>query len=77
MAARWILMVFALAALGSSTGCRTWCERNYPCPPACTPCCYPAPTAHAPPAIPAVPAAPVANWGNPTGRPLNCTCTCQ
>lgn len=81
MAAKRLLATFALAALLGSTGCRSWCERHYPCPApmgaptSCAPCappatCYSAPTPawNAPAAVPV--GVPVA------GRPT-CTCTCQ
>ncbi len=69
MAARKILIALAMVALSLSTGCRSYCERNYPCPaPAYG--AYPAPCP--PPNYGAVPA------GVPAPRVMsNCTCTCQ
>jgi hypothetical protein len=62
-----------LLALGTLSGCASWCNRNYPCaqPVAYAPpsgCCCPAPAA----AVPAYsqPAAYAPTWQAPTG----CTC---
>jgi hypothetical protein len=74
MSAKRFLITFALAALLAATGCRTWCERHYPCPTpvAAAPCCVPcAPTSGY------APAAPVQTWSSPApvaGRRLNCVC---
>ena len=68
MAAKRILMVCALAMIFGSTGCRGFCERNYPCASPQQPCqpCYPQ-TSYAPSAAP---------WsGGAPGTQLNCTCT--
>ena len=56
----------------ASTGCRSYCERNYPCPQpyAAAPYCPPAP------AYGAVPAAPVAGAYGPGVARTGCTCTC-
>jgi hypothetical protein len=71
MAARTLLMALAMAALTLSTGCRSYCERNYPCPAPVGYGAYPAAGAPCPaPNYGAVPAA-------PAGRVINgCTCTC-
>ncbi len=76
MSAKRFLLTFALAALLAATGCRTWCERHYPCP---TP--YPA-TAAAPCCVPCTPTvgyspAPVQSWTTPSVGPKNCRCTCD
>ncbi len=68
MTAKRFWSMIALVALAASTGCRSWCEHHYPCPPPCTPCCPPAASAY--PAVPAAP--PPSNWG----APKTCTCTC-
>jgi hypothetical protein len=81
MTARRLLIAVSVAVLAVATGCRSWCERSYPCQtpvvaaPApttacvpCQPCCVPA---TAPAAVPAVPAPPP-TWNAPrTG-----TCVC-
>lgn len=74
MSAKRFLITFALAALLAATGCRTWCERHYPCPTPQT-CCVPcAPTSGYGPPPP-----PVQTWSQPVSRggPRNCTCTCD
>jgi hypothetical protein len=46
-----------LVALLLSTGCRCWCEKHYPCPPAYPP--PPPPAGYAPqPCVPCVPCCP-------------------
>jgi hypothetical protein len=69
MAARKVLIALAMVALSLSTGCRSYCERNYPCP---SPVAYgaPYPAACPPPNYGAVPVAPPRTM-------TNCTCTCQ
>jgi hypothetical protein len=78
---RWVILS-ALAALLVSTGCRGWCERNYPCPqqypvsaapapaPApcvpCVPCC--------PTTVGASPAAAPPAWNAPAARTGTCVC---
>jgi hypothetical protein len=85
MTSKRVLIGVALAVLAASTGCRSFCDRNYPCqapcaspvvaapppPPAaaCVPCCPPGTAAAY---VPPAPAAPAANWGAPRGD----TCTC-
>lgn len=48
MAAKRIVFLSILVALSALTGCRSYCERHYPCPPppvaygapqCCVPCC--------------------------------------
>lgn len=79
MAAQRLLLSFALALLLGSTGCRSYCERHFPCQspvspvgaPGCVPCCPPAtsysgaPAWNAPAPVVAAPA------------PRSFTCTCQ
>jgi hypothetical protein len=60
MAARKLLIAFALAALSLGTGCQSWCNKHYPCqcpcpaypstyaPAAGTPC----PPPYTPPPVP-------------------------
>jgi hypothetical protein len=69
MTGKRFLSVAALAALLSGgAGCRSWCERQYPCVPACQPCA-PAPViSSAPPPPP-----PAGSWT----APRSFTCTCQ
>lgn len=75
MSAKRFLITFALAALLAATGCRTYCERHYPCPtPAPAACCVPCP-----PTASYAPPAPVQTWSNPAPvaggrRQLNCVC---
>jgi hypothetical protein len=73
MSAKRFLITFALAALLAATGCRTWCERHYPCPTPQTCCvpCAPAP-GYAPPP-------PVQTWSSPApvAGPRRMTCTCS
>jgi hypothetical protein len=80
MAAKRVLITVAFAVLAASVGCRSWCERHYPCPQpvACQPCvpCCPTPAGYTPAAAPA----PVASWSNPAplpARPMTCTCVPQ
>lgn len=79
MAARkWILAFFAAAALSLGTGCRSWCERNYPCQQPCPPQYY---NGYAPQACPPVPPGaaypgtpvPAGAYAPPSGQ-LRCTC---
>ena len=72
MSAKRFLITFALAALLATTGCRTWCERHYPCP-APAPCCVPCtPTAsYSAPAAP-----PPQNWTAPVAAGGGGRCRC-
>jgi hypothetical protein len=80
MADRRLLIAVLVAGLTVATGCRSWCERSYPCQtPAvaaapttacqpCQPCCAPGSATVAVPVAPAPPPA----WNAPrTG-----TCVC-
>jgi hypothetical protein len=74
MIARRLSSAVVLLALGSLSGCASWCARNYPCQaPAAyapaAPCCCPAPAVAAPVCQPAGYAP---TWQQPTGAP--CTC---
>lgn len=77
MSAKRIVVTLALAAFLTATGCRSWCERHYPCP---TPV-YGAPAAAPQACVPCVPTAsyappaPVQTWSNP--GPKNCRCVCD
>ncbi|MBY0229416.1 MAG: hypothetical protein K2W96_09070 [Gemmataceae bacterium] len=72
MLARTLFIFLAFVALAANSGCRSWCERNYPCPqPGYAPYCPPAP-GYAPVA-PVAPVAPAAGFGP---APRTCTCTC-
>jgi hypothetical protein len=81
MLAKRMWITIALALLGATTGCRSWCEHHYPCPQTCAaPCqCVPpcAPgTVAASPAVPVAAAAPAQDWSRP-GTPVNMNCTCR
>lgn len=81
MAAKRMLATFALAALLGSTGCRSWCERHYPCsaPVAngCAPCGPPATCYSAPQPAWNAPGPVAAPMAAPVMAPRTCTCTCQ
>ena len=63
-----------LLALGSLTGCASWCARNYPCP-APAPAAYaPAPCYCAPPA--AVPACQPVSYGPTWQQPAGACAPC-
>ncbi|MFM7150570.1 MAG: hypothetical protein ACKO23_12065 [Gemmataceae bacterium] len=79
---RW-LFTLALAMLPALTGCRSWCERHYPCPtpmgyPAAAPVAYPAAAQSCVPCCPPTQsyAAPVApsNWTSPAPKLGTCVC---
>jgi hypothetical protein len=81
MAAKRLLILSALVVLSSATGCRHWCERNYPCPTAaypptqacvpCVPCCPPGVSGYSG----QVPPAPTAPVDFRSSGKLDCTCT--
>lgn len=76
MSAKPFLISLTLALVLLTTGCRSFCERHYPCPaPA------PAPTTACVPCVPCVPTAsysapaPAATWNSPA--PRNCRWVCD
>jgi hypothetical protein len=65
--ARWL----GLLALASSLGCRSWCEKQYPCQ-AAAPCCAPvASPACCQPCQPCAPVPPCAPAGYPAAPAFN------
>jgi hypothetical protein len=77
MAAKRLLIPCALMALSMITGCRTWCERHYPCQQPqpvltqqCVPCCPPGVNgvSQVPPPPPTQPV----NFGSSR---MDCVCT--
>ncbi|MFO0880107.1 MAG: hypothetical protein U0840_22395 [Gemmataceae bacterium] len=75
-AKQWIVSI-GLAVVLAATGCRSWCERHYPCPTPVYAPAGPAPTACVPcaPTAGYAPAPPVQTWSNP--GPKNCRCVCD
>jgi hypothetical protein len=81
MTAKWLTITLALAMLAAVTGCRGFCEKNYPCEqrqacvPACPPCCCPSGgTSYAPPPAPVPVSSGEGRWNQPRGT---CTCPCN